>query len=80
MPLALVTSTVAEVPGAPEGVSQVIVVSLTTTTLVAAAPAKVTVFVPGLLFRNPLPVSVTLVPPNEVPPAGVTAVSVGRAK
>ena len=36
-------------------------------------------FVPGLLFWKPVPVRVTLLPPSEVPVAGVTKVSVGNA-
>ena len=76
-PLMLATITSTVVPGVPAGVAHVIVVSFTTTMLVAALPPTVTVFVPGLLFWKPLPVSVMVVPPSEVPAAGATAVRVG---
>jgi hypothetical protein len=61
----------------PAGVVHVSDVSLATTTLVAAAPPKVTTFVPGALSRKPVPVRVTLVPPLSRPLAGRTAVRVG---
>ena len=56
-PFALVTTTSIVAPAVPVGVSQVIVVSVTTTMFVALAPSNVTVFVPGLLFWKPVPVS-----------------------
>ena len=64
-------------PLAPAGVSQVIEVSLTVTTLVAALPSKVTVLVPGELLEKPVPVIVTLVPPVDGPVAGETELTVG---
>ena len=64
-------------PALPAGVSHVIVVSLTTTTFVAATPSNVTALVPGLLFWKPVPVRVTLVPPPAAPLLGDTEVSVG---
>ena len=53
----LETTTSTAVPALPAGVSQVIVVSFTTTTFVAATPSKVTVLVPGELFWKPDPVN-----------------------
>ena len=61
----------------PAGVRQVIWVSLTTTTEVAAVPSTVTAGVPGELFRKPVPVRVTAVPPREVPAEGEIEVRVG---
>ena len=74
------TTTLTEVPAVPAGTSQVIVVSLTTITLVAGLAPKSTVLVPGLLFWKPVPVSVTLLPPSDVPLEATTPESVGRAK
>ena len=64
-------------PPFPAGVSHVMVVSFTTTTLVAETPSKVTVFVPGELFWKPVPVRDTLVAPREVPLEGATEVKLG---
>ncbi len=55
VPLSLVTATSTLAPGVPVGVSQVLLVSFTTTAWVAEPPSKVTVFVPAPLFRNPVP-------------------------
>ncbi len=79
-PLSFVTTTSTFAQGVPVGVSHVMVVSFTTTTLVAEAPSMVTVFVPGELFWKPVPVSVTLVAPSEVPLEDATDVKVGRGK
>jgi hypothetical protein len=59
----------------PVGVTQVIVVSFTTTTLVADTPLNFTDVAPVKLD----PVIVTDVPPDVVPNGGVTDVTEGRA-
>ena len=51
--MSLVTTASTAVPGVPDGVVQVRVVSLTTTTLVAGLPSKVTTLVPGELAWKP---------------------------
>ena len=60
------------VPGACAGVFAVIVVALTMTTFVAAAPPNVT-FAP---LWKPLPLMVTFFPPDDLPAPGVTEVTV----
>src|SRR5215469_6731920 len=62
-------------PALPAGVTAVIVVLFTTTTLVADALPKVTV-APETKF---VPVMVTAVPPDVVPVLGLTLVTVGIA-
>src|SRR4051812_14117436 len=59
-------------PAACAGVFAVICVALTTTTLVAAEPPKVTV----APLLKPVPAIVTDVPPRVVPLGGVTEVTV----
>ena len=73
-PPAFVTTTLA-VPAEPAGVTAVIEVELTNTTLVAAEPPTVTV-APD---TNPVPVIVTAVPPAVEPLTGDTEVTVGGA-
>jgi hypothetical protein len=70
-----VTVTVA-VPAAPGGVIAVMLVALTTTTLVAAVPPKVTV-APAAKFA---PVIVTPVPPTIVPVLGDMLPTVGAPR
>ena len=72
VPTALVTRTLTA-PATWAGMVQVIVLELTTMTLVAAVPPKVTPVAP-VKFD---PVRVTLVPPAVLPMAGETAVTVG---
>ena len=60
-------------PGAPAGVTAVIEVAFTNTTLVAADPPIVTV----APVMKPVPVIVTGVPPSVEPDDGDTAVTVG---
>ena len=62
-------------PTVPTGVSAVIEVALTTTTLVAASPPTFTV-APAIKL---VPVMVIGVPPLEEPDAGLTVVIVGAA-
>lgn len=71
-PPVFVTATVTA-PAAWDGVFAVMLVELTTTTLVAAVPPKVTV-APVAKF---VPVIVTAVPPAVVPLVGDTLVTVG---
>ena len=74
LPPGVVTMTLVD-PADPAGVTQVMLVALTTLTLVAATPPKVTPVAPVKL----VPVSVTLVPPAVLPLFGLTLVSVGGA-
>ena len=53
------------------------VVSFTTTTLVAATPSKETAFVPGKLSWKPRPVRVTPFPPPAPPLVDATKAKVG---
>ena len=62
-----VVTTTSLVPIVPEGVVKVISVSLTFVTLVAAAPPTVTLIV----FARFVPVTVTEVPPESKPRAGL---------
>ena len=71
-PTGVVTTTLT-VPAVPAGVTHVIVVVLTTATLVAAAPPKVTPVAP----RKLVPVRVTDVPPAAAPLLALTEASVG---
>jgi hypothetical protein len=74
LPLCPFTVTVTvTAPALPAGVVAVIVVAFTTTTLVAAAAPNVTV-APVAKF---VPVIVTAVPPDVVPPLGLTLVTEG---
>ena len=72
VPPGVVTSTLAE-PALPAGVVQVMVVALTTTTLVHAAPPMVTPVAPV----KSVPVMVILVPPAVEPDVGDRAATVG---
>ena len=72
VPLGVVTKTLA-VPALLAGVVAVMVVELTTVTLVAAVPPKVTAVAPVKLA----PVMVMLVPPAGEPLAGEILVTVG---
>ena len=63
--------------GAPAGVSQLIVVSSTVTTLVAPTPPNVTRFAPAPGAVNPVPVITIGVAPAEAPLGGATAETVG---
>ena len=74
VPLGVVTSTLA-VPAEPAGVTAVIEVELTETTL-AAAPPMVTLVAPV----NPVPVIVTDCPPPKGPLLGLMDVTVGAAQ
>ncbi len=62
-------------PAVPAGVTAVIEVASTTTTLVAAMPPTVTLLAPVKL----VPVMVIAVPPAIGPEAGLTLVIVGAA-
>lgn len=75
VPPGVVTATLAGPSAAAGGVLQVIEVSLTTTTLVAACPAKRTDVAPV----RPVPETVTAVPPAGGPLFGVTLVTTGAA-
>ena len=66
----LLVTVMPTVPAEPAGVVAVMLVALLTVTEVEATPPKVT-FAPA---RNPVPVSVTVVPPAAAPLAGETAV------
>ena len=72
VPPGVVTSTLA-VPAVPAGVTAVMVVELTTTTLVAAVPPMVTAVAPVRL----VPVMVTDVPPAVGPLVGAIEATVG---
>jgi len=72
VPPAVVTETFCA-PSAPDGVTAVIEVALTTTTLVAAAPPKVTLLAPVKF----VPLIVIGVPPNVVPEFGDRLAMVG---
>ena len=72
VPMGVVTSTLA-VPTLPAGVVAVILVSLTTITLAAAAPPMVTAVAPV----KSVPVMVMGVPPFAAPVAGEILVTVG---
>jgi hypothetical protein len=61
-------------PAGAAGVTALICVELSTVTEVAALGPKLTL-APA---RNPVPVSVTVVPPEVGPLAGETAIKVGR--
>ena len=74
VPPAVVTEIFFE-PAAPAGVSAVIDVSLTTTTLVAGLPPTVTLLAPVKL----VPVMVIGVPPLNNPEFGLTLAMVGAA-
>ena len=74
VPPAVVTAT-SFAPAAPAGVTAVIDVSLTTTTLVAGLPPTVTLLAPVKL----VPVIVMAVPPAIDPDDGLTLVIVGAA-
>jgi len=63
------------VPAAPAGLVAVMLVALTTVTLVAATPPKVTLVAPV----RPVPVMVTAVPPIAGPDEGDTPMMVGTA-
>ena len=62
LPLALVRTTSTVVPGTPAGTSQKTEMSLTTVTLVAAAPPMVTLGWPAPLFWKPVPERVMVFP------------------
>ena len=74
VPPTVVTATLFA-PAVPVGVSAVIEVALTTTTLVAAMPPTVTLVAPVKLA----PVIVNAVPAASGPEAGLTVVMVGAA-
>ena len=74
VPPAVVTAT-SFAPAAPAGVTAVIDVSLTTTTLVAGLPPTVTLLAPVKF----VPVMVIAVPPAIDPDDGLTLVIVGAA-
>ena len=74
MPPGLVTVT-ATAPSAWAGTSAVMVSSSTTSKLVASSPPKVRSEVPV----NPVPVSVTSVPPPTGPASGATSVIAGAS-
>ena len=63
------------VPAVPDGVTQVIEVSLPTVTLVAELPANVT----PVAVAKPEPVIVTGVPPAVLPVAGASEETTGGA-
>ena len=72
VPPAVVTATLFA-PAVPAGVTAVMLVAETTTTLVAATPPTVTLLAPVRF----VPVIVIAVPPRVEPLVGVTAVIVG---
>ena len=74
VPPAVVTATLCA-PVVPAGVTAVIEVALTTTTLVADAPPTVTLLAPVKF----IPVMVIAVPPAKTPVFGFTELIVGRA-
>ena len=73
LPPAVVTATLCA-PAVPVGVTAVMLVALTTTTLIAALPPTFTLVAPVKL----VPVMVIEVPPNVVPELGLTLVIVGN--
>ena len=73
-------STTSTVPVACAGLEHVICVSLTVTTLDAAAPPTTTWFAPAPDARKPLPVRTSAVPPSVGPLAGASAVSTGGTR
>ena len=75
VPAGVVTRTLA-VPAVPAGVVAVMDVVFTTTTLVAAAPPRVTLVAPVKLE----PVMVTAWPPAVEPVDGLIALTVGAAR
>ena len=72
VPPAVVTATLCA-PAVPAGVTAVMEVALTTTTLVAATPPTVTLLAPVKF----VPVIVKAVPPNVVPDVGEMLATVG---
>ncbi len=74
VPPDVVTATLCA-PVIPAGVTAVIEVALTTTTLVAATPPTVTLLAPVKF----VPVMVIAVPPANTPVFGFTELIVGRA-
>ena len=72
LPPAVVTATLCA-PAVPVGVTAVMLVALTTTTLVAALPPTFTLVAPVKL----VPVMVIVVPPRVVPEGGLTLEMVG---
>ena len=75
VPVGVVTVTFTAPVNTFNGVMAVMVVELTTTTLVAALPPKLTAVAPV----NSVPMIVTAVPPLMEPVFGVTLVMVGAA-
>ena len=75
VPPGVVTRTLA-VPAVPAGVVAVMEVAFTTTTLVAAAPPRVTLVAPVKL----VPVMVTAWPPADEPVDGLIALTEGAAR